>query len=88
MAPGKKRTSSLVPAVDTVFGNPGHENQALTTSILAAEGAAGGFPNNQMQHLICKMQGSLPQEQAPLPPPAPPAQKRWCRAWLAICQGC
>lgn len=59
MAPGKKRTS-LVLAFDMVFGSPGHEGQALTTSISAAEGAAGSFPNNRMKHLICKTQGSLP----------------------------
>lgn len=55
---------------------------ALTTSIPAAEGAAGSFHNNQMKHIISKTWAHYQQEGAP-----PQTQNRWCTAWTAICQG-
>lgn len=55
--PGEEKGISG-PSVDTVFGSPGHEDQALTTNIPTTQGAVGSFPNNPTKHLTCKTQGS------------------------------
>lgn len=51
----RKEKVSLVPAGDAdVLGSPSHESQALTTGILAAEGAAGSFSNGQRNTIFVR----------------------------------